>query len=66
MGLVEVRISWPGHPRLSKKNYTSIGNNKSMERLTIGGWDRTHHTHLLNQELGKKPTKVDRVRDAGY
>lgn len=37
-----------------------------MERLTIGGWDRTHHTHLLNQELGKKPTKVDRVRDAGY
>jgi hypothetical protein len=37
---------------------------KSSEKLTIRGWNSTHHAHLLSQKLSKKPPEVYRVYKA--
>lgn len=49
--------------RTTRKNPIDINSirKNSSGILTIGRWDGTHHAHLLNQKLGKKPPKIYRV-----
>lgn len=46
--------------RTTRKNPIDINSirKNSSGILTIGRWDGTHHAHLLNQKLGKKPPKI--------
>ena len=41
-GLVEVRVSWPGHPRYLKKKNNNKKNKKKKKKKMLGFWGKCY------------------------